>query len=104
MVPSEEELRDLGHDVDQRAAGSPCGCDILFDQHWNFRELDALRRAGCTKQGSFLPLALSVVLRDPLERLASEFLHLGSNRYAIHQDQWDYAWSCSSRQPFSAPY
>jgi hypothetical protein len=71
-----------------------CGCMPLFMNHWSWHELQAIARAlDGDERAPRLALELITVLRDPVERVISEYQWLRSmegRRQSISQDHWDY--------------
>lgn len=88
----------LSQDAASTDRGEPCGCRAFIDAHWTFHELSVVKRFA--RRRSF-PLCLTTMIRDPADRVISEyeFLRNGDNGpHALHQDQWDYI---DQRQPSS---
>ena len=80
----------ISQDEQSTAAGLPCGCRAFFDGHWTFPELDVVRQLA---RRSNIPFDLATILRDPVERVVSEYGFLRSSTFgvgALYQDQWDY--------------
>ena len=71
----------IGQSSAQLARGLPCACKV-FDYHLNFAEIDAL--------GAVAPVWPIAVLRDPVDRVVSEFAYLAKHPNLLMQDQWDY--------------
>ena len=77
-------------DVESTQLGTPCGCRGFFDAHWTFQELTAVRRVA---RRAAIPFEFATVLRDPVDRVISEYRYLRNSANgpaAVHQDQWDY--------------
>jgi len=100
--PSGRRLQGFVAQVGNRsvAANRACGCRSFFDFHWTLYELRPILAA------AGVPTRLSILLREPVARLVSEYHFLTSTRNgpaALHQDQWDYLSpppeSSSRRQP-----
>ena len=79
-----------------------CGCFAFFDAdaHWSLHEMLEIRSAA---RSAGIPLELVTVLRDPVERVASEFRYLQANPAALSQDEWDYMDRRSLKQPKLSP-
>lgn len=69
-------------------AGWRCNCFARFDSHFGLHEWLRVRAAA---SAGGVHLALITMLRDPVERVISEFAYLRALPEAMLQDQWDYA-------------
>jgi hypothetical protein len=77
-----EALATIGQDRAQLSRGVDCACK-MFDYHWNFFELQQFG-------ARVAPLAIITVLRDPVDRVISEYAYLSRHPAVLLQDQWDY--------------